>query len=720
MFWDFLERLAKTCHDYEAAREMGGRKISYGELHKQSIEVAHKIRSIAAEGVICTKMNRGIDWYIVYWATVYLQRPIVSLSIDFENKDAERQREEDVMTQLLPSVLVEFEEDDLVITSMDHNVTRKFDCEDVLLYCFTGGTTAKSKLVPVTHEMALWEVFRYPDLFPHLVETPTPVRVLQQYSFFWGAAIFGTIDVALAFKGSVCFSEACQPDKLVSIIELLDINVMGLNPFYLDRMDPDSVPQVKTVISWAERCPREVAEKWDRKTHFYDLLIASEYWLCFYRKAGNEFCVMDDCEIRIKADDDMENDLGELLLHGPMVFRGYGSPPDTSCFIDIDGKRFYKTGDVVRLTGKSSFTHHGRVQSSGLGKVGGNWVDWATIEDKLTTPEVECKIIKDDERQVYICFATGMVNKALLPPNTEVLYVAKIPRNEATGKVNMRRLLALVRPWNGRTKFPTHAYRNNIFGQALLIAALKDNFLRQRIKGLPYLYHFVSRHYMRSKLGFGRLCLFLLTAPKREYWIFVRLCVLELRKENSQRAKHWDIVFWRIADRQLGDEILKSPFFVRPAAEEAGSPPASEIKDGKEKCASTTLEGTKKENKKDDVYKGKEIKEDINKMKEQEGEGHGDKNIITKKGGALKPEEGIIVQKEKKEEKEEEKKGKEDGSQSFYSTHLRIFFTLSCCTELIFYICHNLYRVTLLSYFDPLFCCCTQLIFYICHNLYRV
>ena len=39
---------------------------------------------------------------------------------------------------------------------------------------------------------------------------------------------------------------------------------------------------------------------------------------------------------------------GEIIVHGPMVFNGYWKRPEATeaAFIDFDGKRFFRTGDL--------------------------------------------------------------------------------------------------------------------------------------------------------------------------------------------------------------------------------------------------------------------------------------------------------------------------------------------------------------------------------------
>lgn len=44
-------------------------------------------------------------------------------------------------------------------------------------------------------------------------------------------------------------------------------------------------------------------------------------------------------------------EVGEIVTHGPQVFRGYWNKPeaDAQCFVEIDGKRFFRTGDLGRI-----------------------------------------------------------------------------------------------------------------------------------------------------------------------------------------------------------------------------------------------------------------------------------------------------------------------------------------------------------------------------------
>jgi fatty-acyl-CoA synthase len=44
-------------------------------------------------------------------------------------------------------------------------------------------------------------------------------------------------------------------------------------------------------------------------------------------------------------------EVGEIVTHGPQVFQGYWRKPEANaeCFVEIDGKKFFRTGDLARI-----------------------------------------------------------------------------------------------------------------------------------------------------------------------------------------------------------------------------------------------------------------------------------------------------------------------------------------------------------------------------------
>lgn len=50
-------------------------------------------------------------------------------------------------------------------------------------------------------------------------------------------------------------------------------------------------------------------------------------------------------------------EVGEIISHGPMVFKGYWKQPDATAaaFVEIDGKQFFRTGDLGRMDDEGYF-----------------------------------------------------------------------------------------------------------------------------------------------------------------------------------------------------------------------------------------------------------------------------------------------------------------------------------------------------------------------------
>jgi fatty-acyl-CoA synthase len=52
-----------------------------------------------------------------------------------------------------------------------------------------------------------------------------------------------------------------------------------------------------------------------------------------------------------------QGETGEIVIHGPQVLQGYWKQPaeNESCFLTLDGKRFFRTGDLGRIDAEGYF-----------------------------------------------------------------------------------------------------------------------------------------------------------------------------------------------------------------------------------------------------------------------------------------------------------------------------------------------------------------------------
>lgn len=155
---------------------------------------------------------------------------------------------------------------------------------------------------------------------------------------------------------------------------------------------------------------------------------------------------------------------GMILAYGPNIFSGYLNPDIQSPFITIDGKKWYKTGDLGYLDNENHLIISGRLKR--FIKMGPEMVSLSSIEDALQQSALKkgwavqvtegpslavcAKEVEGEKPRVYLfskfLITTEEANRALrefgfsnLVKVSSVLQVQEIPI-AGTGKINYRAL----------------------------------------------------------------------------------------------------------------------------------------------------------------------------------------------------------------------------------------------------------------------------------------
>ncbi|CAE8619725.1 unnamed protein product [Polarella glacialis] len=437
-------RFALSQPDAPAVRDVNG-TWSYGELWEAGSRVAallaaHGLADTGGPGgsnagsrPLAVSLAQGREWYAVCVGAWMLGLPVVALSSDLpKGAAAEAERAARVARELRPLALVSpvsgadlpgLPKDDCVVISLAQvveglaaQVARELASavavaaatvtpQSVLCYVYTGGTTRHSKCVAVTHAMALWEVSHYASA---LRGSAGRGDVMLQYSSaFWGAAIFGQMDLALAFGACNVMVRASEPEDIAALCQEYAVTVLGVVPSQLRGAwpgGPATKPRsLRVILAWAERMPPRLASEWAGQTKVFEVLIASEYWLCLSSDCRTWRDPSDASErhvlrplpgldFKLLREDGFEADeeeAGELFLAGPTVFQGYveadgriGSGPESeAAFCDMDGRRYLKTKDRLKRVPAAAgggLVYLGRADS--LAKRGGAWLDLEAAE----------------------------------------------------------------------------------------------------------------------------------------------------------------------------------------------------------------------------------------------------------------------------------------------------------------------------------------------------
>jgi acyl-CoA synthetase (AMP-forming)/AMP-acid ligase II len=155
------------------------------------------------------------------------------------------------------------------------------------------------------------------------------------------------------------------------------------------------------------------------------------------------------------------NQLGMLLVGGPTIFPGYIGYDGPSPFQEIDGKRWYMTGDLVKID-DDGFVHFcGRLKR--FLKAGGEMISLPALEERFARqypptkdgPRVAVEGVETDGGRRIVLFSTKALNvhdanARLIEEGLrgvmrldEVRRIEKIPLL-GTGKTDYKALLALI------------------------------------------------------------------------------------------------------------------------------------------------------------------------------------------------------------------------------------------------------------------------------------
>jgi len=307
-------------------------------------------------------------------------------------------------------------------------------------------------------------------------------RMLQYSGPYWGAAVFGQMDLALAFGACNVICYAGQPEDIASACSRYDISILGIVPSQLRGAFPAPKGKPKALrmlVTWAERTPPKLAKEWRQELPVVELLIASEYWLSFHSDCsswmedGTERHVLrplPSLDFKVLKEDGLEaepGECGELYLSGSTVFAGYVDNTGSiskSFFRELNGKSYFQTRDRLKRTPATygGYVYMGR--SDSLVKVGGAWRDLDAFEAMVTEiPGVaQCAILADGNELVAYLELEKLRQEDGTPKHgpplkriqdlalqrlaalgvSQLRLWSSLPLNPATAKVNRQGLVA--------------------------------------------------------------------------------------------------------------------------------------------------------------------------------------------------------------------------------------------------------------------------------------
>ncbi|KAF2115717.1 hypothetical protein BDV96DRAFT_492707 [Lophiotrema nucula] len=237
-----------------------------------------------------------------------------------------------------------------------------------LAYClYTSGSTGLPKAVAVEHRSPIQTIESSRSLIPWDHNS----RLLQYAAVTFDMCYYDCF-LVWTFGFTLCAAEQdVMLDNLASSIRSLDVDLLDLTPSVAASISRSEVPNVKWLYCIGEAMTPEIVGKWEGAcvnsygpteaafcTTMFPVGSSTKSSIIGTPFSSSSFAVFSKNGNRTLP----IFGLGELYIGGAQLARGYLSQNDLTeeKFVQRNGKRYYRTGDNVRMLGDGNFEFIGR------------------------------------------------------------------------------------------------------------------------------------------------------------------------------------------------------------------------------------------------------------------------------------------------------------------------------------------------------------------------
>ncbi len=267
--------------------------------------------------------------------------------------------------------------------------------DDAAVILFTSGSESTPKTVPLTHRNLMTNLRASLEV---LQATHSDVLLGFLPPFHSFGLLANILAPVLAGIRVAHYPDPTDAAGLVRTIATYKTTIVVTTPTFLSYMfgtaKPEELASLRVIVAGAEKCPDSIFQR--AKEMVPKAIIIEGYGIteCSPVVAGNlpqrlkpgsvgppvagvEVCLVDpDTHRPLPA-----GAVGMLLVRGPSIFNGYWNYNGPDPFIEVDGKRWYVTGDLVRMDDDRYIYFCGRLKR--FLKIGGEMVSLPALEEPL-------------------------------------------------------------------------------------------------------------------------------------------------------------------------------------------------------------------------------------------------------------------------------------------------------------------------------------------------
>ncbi len=260
---------------------------------------------------------------------------------------------------------------------------------------FTSGSETLPKAVPLSHTNILANLHDVLETVK-IYETDRLIGFLPPFHSF-GLTVTVVLPIIIGGQ-AVYYANPTEADTLAKIIEAYGVTVLLGTPTFLGGIVRVATHQqldtLRLAVTGAEKCPQQVydalAAKCKKAAIFegYGVTECSPIISLNDENAPKPFSIgklLPSLDCLLLGPETLKPisppATGILLVHGPSVFAGYLNYSGSTPFVEIEGKQYYNTGDIVCIEQDGTMTFKGRLKR--FAKLGGEMISLPAIESIL-------------------------------------------------------------------------------------------------------------------------------------------------------------------------------------------------------------------------------------------------------------------------------------------------------------------------------------------------
>lgn len=272
---------------------------------------------------------------------------------------------------------------------------------DLAVLPYTGGTSAQPKGVRLTHANLVSCSAQLRAFFPNLSEGGEVVAAALPLYHIYGQV--GVLLMGITLGATLVMFTSLDLGQILSTMDRQGVSVFyGVPALYEVLRNHAKTTWVnwkkmKLVVSGADSLPETTAVGWEERTGkpilegfgMTETSGVSHVNPAHRIKRGAFGIPLPNVEARVVDSESAQllpvGEVGELLLAGPNITAGYWKRDEDNrrAFIELEGKRWLRTGDLVRMDDEGYFHYYARTKD--LIKYRGFSVFLREIEEVLTS-----------------------------------------------------------------------------------------------------------------------------------------------------------------------------------------------------------------------------------------------------------------------------------------------------------------------------------------------